>query len=419
MTLQRAFVAFRLWLSKVWPPWPYLVASAIALGLIESVHVWLDVRARWFGPAHFTIAPLRDGILFVLAVMYAGYRVAAFHPMLLPDYREWLMRTPWRWPRPLPFGPVHLVSQDLSLLGVLISIQQFGGVFSPHAVPLAFLVTYTAGIAVATWRTGACGWAYFVAALLGIPLVLCMRPVESLLAALVATVIAFIATQVTLARFPWTGPAWVMHGDARSMKEAQERKVSELIGWPWNQMAPVSPRLRIPRFDAISLSLLGGWLFWVVGELFVEIQFGGNRLGNNQRAGVAQFLMSKGIFWTMMVIVIRRIAIYIYGRRPPLTLFGRMFTGRWIIPSYDQILLAPIMVVVLASAGGTLVWWPGNPAPLATAGVVEAVLLLVGLTAGPSLEAWRLTASHRVVPDIEMEAQAAGSTHRKEFVQLS
>ncbi|HTN02550.1 MAG TPA: hypothetical protein VL132_11750 [Planctomycetaceae bacterium] len=419
MILQHAFLAFRLWLSKVWPPWPYLVGATIALGLIESIHVWQEVQARRFGPVGLPIGQLRDGILVAMAIIYAGYRVAAFHPMLLPDYREWLMRTPWRWPRPLPFGPVHLVPQDLSLLGVMISLQQFGGVFSPHALPLTFLVTYSAGIAVATWRTGACGWAYFVAAVLGIPLVLCARPVESLLAALAVTVIAILAAQVTLARFPWSGPAWVAHGDARSMKEAQERKVTELIGWPWNQMAPVSPRLRIPRFDAICLSLLGGWLFWVAGMLFVEMQLGGNRFANPLNLGFAQFLMSKGIFWTMMVIVIRRIAIYIYGRRPPLTLFGRMFTGRWIIPSYDQILLAPIMVVVLASAGGALVWWPGNPAPLATAGVVEAVLLLVGLTAGPSLEAWRLTASHRVVPDIEMEAQAAGSTHRKEFVQLS
>ncbi len=414
MMLQRAFVAFRLWLSKVWPPWPYLVAAAIVLTLIEGVRLWCDQ----IGAMH-SLGEIRDGCLVLLSLFYAGYRVAAFHPMLLPDYREWLMRTPWRWPRPLPFGPLHLVPQDLSLLGVLISIQQFGGVLSPHNVPLAFLSFYSAGIAVATWRTGACGWAYLVAGLLGVPLLLSSRPVESLLAVLVVTIVAIIAAQVTLARFPWSGPAWVTHGDARSMKEAQERKVTELIGWPWSQLAPTPPRLRIPRFDAICLSLLGGWLFWVAGTLFLELQLGGNRFANPRNVGFAQFLMSKGIFWTMMVIMIRRIAIYIYGRRPPLTLFGRMFTGRWIIPSYDQILLAPIMVVVLASAGGALVWWPGNPAPLATAGVVEAVLLLVGLTAGPSLEAWRLTASHRVVPDIEMEAQAAGSTHRKEFVQLS
>lgn len=419
MILQHAFVAFRLWLSKVWPPWPYLVGALLILSLIESIHVWHEAQVRRFGPQDFPIANIRDGALVVMAILYAGYRVAAFHPMLLPDYREWLMRTPWRWPRPLPFGPLHLVPQDLSLLGLLISIQQFGGAISPHVVPLAFLWSYSAGIAAATWRTGACGWAYLIAGLLGVPLVLSSRPVESLLAVLVVAVTAIVAAQVTLARFPWSGPAWVTHGDARSMKEAQERMVSELIGWPWNQLAPTPPRLRIPRFDAICLSLLGGWLFWVAGELFVQTQMAGNRFGNPRNLGFAQFLVTKGIFWTMMVIVIRRIAIYIYGRRPPLTLFGRIFTGRWIIPSYDQILLAPAMAVILAAAGGTLIWWPGNPAPLATAGIVEAVLLLVGLTAGPTLEKWRLTAAHRVVPDIEMEAQAAGSTHRKEFVQLS
>lgn len=418
MILQRAFLAFRLWLSRVWPPWPYLVGALLILGLIESIHVWHEAQVRRFGPVDFPISNIRDGALVVMAMFYAAYRVAAFHPMLLPEYRDWLMRTPWRWPRPLPFGPAHLVPQDLSLLGLLISIQQFAGVFSPHAVPLAFLWMYSAGIAAATWRTGACGWAYLVAALLGPPLVLSPRPVESLLAVLVATIAAILAAQVTLARFPWSGPTWVMHGDARSMKEAQERMVSELIGWPWNQLAPTSPRLRIPRFDAICLSLLGGWFLWVAGMVFVALQNAGNP-NRGLNLGFTQFLMSKAIFWTTMVIVIRRIAIYIYGRRPPLTLFGRLFTGRWIIPSYDQILLAPLMAVILAAAGGTLVWWPGNPAPLATAGVVEAVLLLVGLTSGPTLEKWRLTASHRVVPDIEMEAQAAGSTHRKEFVQLS
>lgn len=418
MTLQRAFLAFRLWLSRVWPPWPYVVAGLLVLGVFEGFRAWFEFQ---FGPIvgpKSDIVRVRDGWMLFLVVAYAAYRVAAFHPMLLPDYREWLMRTPWRWPRPLPFGPVHLVSQDLSLVGLLMSYQQLGGEFSPHALPLAFLWTYSAGIAFATWRTGACGWGYLVTALLGVPLVLVLRPVESLLAALGLTVVAIIATQVTLARFPWSGPAWVTHGDARSMKEAQERKVSELIGWPWSQLAPTPPRLRIPWFDAICLSLLGGWLFWVGGTLLVELVIAANP-NFPPNAFPGQFLMSKGIFWTMMVIVIRRIAIYIYGRRPPLTLFGRMFTGRWIIPSYDQILLAPIMVVILGAAGGGLVWWPGNPAPLATAGIVEAALLLVGLTAGPSLEAWRLTASHRVVPDIEMEAQAAGSTHRKEFVQLS
>jgi hypothetical protein len=98
-----------------------------------------------------------------------------------------------------------------------------------------------------------------------------------------------------------------------------------------------------------------------------------------------------------------RSMIYCSGNRPPISLAGRMATMRWIIPTYDRVLAAPLLGagVTLALFGCSLVdsrhdrWL----LPLGAAAV-----LLISLGLGPSLRSWRLTGGHRIVPGLQTDS---------------
>ena len=56
-----------------------------------------------------------------------------------------------------------------------------------------------------------------------------------------------------------------------------------------------------------------------------------------------------------------RVSAYVTGYAPPISLGGRFRTFRWIIPSYDQVLVTPLVSMfagLLAFAGAKSLGWP-------------------------------------------------------------
>jgi hypothetical protein len=96
--------------------------------------------------------------------------------------------------------------------------------------------------------------------------------------------------------------------------------------------------------------------------------------------------------------VLARLSAYCISYRPPISLFGRLATGRWIIPGYDRALVAPI--------GGLLIWWWLAPALSEVLHVPTAIGLSISLTLallavlvpGPSYRDWVLASPCRMVP---------------------
>jgi hypothetical protein len=97
-----------------------------------------------------------------------------------------------------------------------------------------------------------------------------------------------------------------------------------------------------------------------------------------------------------MLVCLIRIVVYFSTHRPPISVFGRLATGRWIIPSYDRAFLAPVVgLVVLGSLLPHFIGINMHPSPLELPLVVTAVLL-IALVPGPSFQTWSLTCESRI-----------------------
>jgi hypothetical protein len=98
---------------------------------------------------------------------------------------------------------------------------------------------------------------------------------------------------------------------------------------------------------------------------------------------------------SVLFLALLRLAIYIGSYAPPMTVWGRIRTLRPIIPGYDQVLLAPICVLLIGLLAFDRFRPPGLD-DLVFLPIAEAVATAVALTTGPSLERWRLTGQHRI-----------------------
>ena len=89
-----------------------------------------------------------------------------------------------------------------------------------------------------------------------------------------------------------------------------------------------------------------------------------------------------------------RLCYYLMIGMPPISLLGRVATGRLILPGYDKIFIAPVcaagLALVMANVHSpifTMPAWAGI-----TSGFVSAVLL----AGGPTLADWKLTGEYRI-----------------------
>ena len=131
------FRRFRAWLRVVLPAENALFGALI---LTLAPVLYAGIRSRLGADTDWeeglpTLVPLLS------AVIYGVFRAVYFNPMEHRAYGAWLSESPWQFPRPLPLGPLHLVWQDLFIVGLLTAIF-------PHDfltrlnVPTIFLLAY-------------------------------------------------------------------------------------------------------------------------------------------------------------------------------------------------------------------------------------------------------------------------------------
>jgi hypothetical protein len=90
-----------------------------------------------------------------------------------------------------------------------------------------------------------------------------------------------------------------------------------------------------------------------------------------------------------------RLSIYCGSCRPPISLAGRLATRRFVIPGYDQIFVAPLLVLLIGIAG-PLILWHCEANDSLTAGITMFAMVAVTLGMGPTLGLWQLTGEHRI-----------------------
>lgn len=369
------------WLRKVMP-------SEWLVGLILLYVFCLALeRLREWRLSESPDGRLHLATLVLAACCYAVYRVWAFHPALRPQYYEWLAGTPWTSQRPLPLGPIHLVAQDAVIVGAAFLLAW------PHAGPPAFIIVqhflfwYLLTLGVGLWSAGEKSYTYVLTLGLGLMVHVSSNLAVYFAAALAVYGFGWLSLRGSLARFPWQFSR--IQQLSKSIKEGQLGKDGRKgLGWPFSQLGPkvTEDWARFPWRKAAYTSVLVGWLYYTLVPFFA----GALRSKDGQGLPVDVFY-----YEALWIIFLLRLWIYVKCYMPPIGFWGRMCTGRWIIPEYDKIFIAPCLA-------GAAVWGLLRLGALAgleeivSQSVALAVFLFIILGMGPTLEAWRLTGNNRI-----------------------
>ncbi len=327
--------------------------------------------------AHGTLVGQR--LIFLAAGLFGVYRGVIFHPYFRPDYREWLERTPWTWSMPLPLGPVHLVWEDAIvpvLLGLLALRHEQILLFAPALFSAA---AYLAVLGAAFCGTGQWSFGFTVFFLLGLIIRLNTFAWAAAGVAVGTYVVSLVGLRACLAAFPWKDrTTTIQFWELLDNQKQQEKEV----GWPFNQLSPVPTTVCVPAVLGLFVSLLAGW--WLHA-------FAANLSDASDQGEFLRFafcLVGVGAALT-------RFISYFWGYLPPISLWGRVRTMRWIIAGYDQIFLAALSIAAVVTVADLA---RKQFDLLVVAPVSVFLTLLIAFNMGPTLRNWHTTGKHRIVP---------------------
>lgn len=367
------------------PPWtPYVLLSVAVPEMIFGFTFWL-IPGGMAEPLR-----MRDYAWMFVATWLGARRLSDFHPLYHEKYREWLRLTPWTSRVPLPMGPLHLIPQD-GLWLTLIWIVWHNPQFSPLYLPLVFLTAYLVIVCPTLAATGEKSIAWLLAFVLGEVVRQWYEPLTALVAASWLYLAAWVGLRRSLTRFPWPDTAVV-----RAVQAVRQRQSRQMLGWPLDQLLLRRGGLsRGPILQSTAISLLIGWWAYCVCSLAP------NPLD-------ADMLMRMFLVIPLGAAVSRRVLRFWIDYRSPISLWGRLWTLRWIIPRYDHILVTPaLMVFVAALLPLVLANW--QVPDLAAQAMTISLVVFLALAMPPSLERWRLSGFFRIVP---------GGTNRAEFEKI-
>ncbi|MHC4083754.1 MAG: hypothetical protein ACYSWZ_03785 [Planctomycetota bacterium] len=335
--------------------------------LLDLYIIYLDI------PVPKNIGAIRMPLLVIASALYGYYRVRAFHPFYSRKYREWLCLIPWSVDKPLLQGPVHLIWADLITLVPLTVLAYSNYSISAPVPVIVFLSVYLVMICITfvADRASLVVLCLFLAPFTFYPFA---NRYFAVLVLIVIYIICWVVLHQFLRGFPWNTKYW----KADMVKELREKAISQrVIGWPFRYLN-IYEASGISVFGAFVLSLLLTWwlhvIFWIAGgpHLFIGL-----------------------LIMLPICVALFRAIIYAGIYRPPISLLGRIFTGRLIIPGYDMIFIAPIYILL----AGTLL-----PFALGLLGVNLTLIIeisffmifFLAFSLPPNLREWRLTGAHRI-----------------------
>jgi hypothetical protein len=320
-------------------------------------------------------------ILILCSIALGLYRVAAFHPFFRPDYRRWLMSTPWDVRKPLPLGPIELVPQDALAIGILGLLGSYQGQIRSIVLINTFLFSHILFLVATFWKTRVPGFGYISAMLLGFVPQVWSRPWVTL--GLLAGLYLFAREGLwrALARFPWTSE--------RFPAESAPGRVDHYLycGWHFDRFhRDISTAQRVNVVDAVLGCMLGGWWLSNLASLIPA---------PDGREAILTIVLCS----CTLVSVYARLMLYVSGYRPPISLWGRIRTFQWLIPGYDQVFIGPLLTLI----AGPLVILALRPLGLdfeIRLSFAVGSVVFVALVAPPGLRHWRLTGRHRLGPTL-------------------
>lgn len=360
------------WLACLLPP-GYVLAIAGLFYLVIEFLAWQVAGSfkGFFWPANGAavqeIFRMRNAWLTAAAAAYGAWRVLAFHPFYRSSYAAWLKQTPWTSRYPLPMGPIRLAAPDVAVAAILLAAtHSFTAAWL--WIPVMLLVGHGMAVALALFWTGPRWTAYAIGFLLGLLVLVSREPIMVLATAVAISLAAHGGIRSSLARFPWDRSDATIPFLLGLFKRPPEVS-AQALGYPYDGLSPHPPELCLPLRDGIALSLLPAWWAFAAIEVLPE----------KAAIGVAMLC----VYFLPFQVGIRSL-VYLAVYWPPISLWGRIVTGRWIIPGYDQALAAPLLATVLGIGLAAAGIRYKLSLQLVLPACISAVTL-VTLTMGPSL----------------------------------
>jgi hypothetical protein len=383
----------------VWPP-VLMVAlfafiyGALASGLWLIHHIGTHTRGGIVIDDMPDIGPIYMVILGGAAVFYALYRLFRFHPACNWPYAAWLRSSPWTANQPLPLGPVHPVWQDAAVIGVLMVIAKCHARIDPVLPVVAFGLTYLIVMTILMAITR--NWPSFLALGFLWPTLMlpCVEGWPTIILVVLLILVIWQGHRKSLRTFPWP-----FLSKPNITKAASERfglnfelRVDKLsggpsyLGWPYLVLSPKSERRPITTSISFLMSSLAGWWTYCV-------------IKSSEMESLPELIL---VFALLSAVI--RLAIYCSSIAPPFNVWGRIASGRIVLPGFDKVFLTPLAVVLIGVVGGMAIRRSGLWYAV-TESCVIALLWFVLFTGGPTLRNWILTGQLRFRPALAIRAK--------------
>jgi hypothetical protein len=310
----------------------------------------------------------QGAILVGFCIVAGMWRIVAHHPAYHAGYRKWLTTTPWTAKVPLPFGSMMVTWQDGLFLLAAMWLAHSHSRPSPTQLLCAFGITYAVVAAFSLLATKRPNEAFVLAAGLAAMVPAWSHPLGAIGIAACLCAFACVALHRSLAGFPWETGKFLTIG-ARPAA-------------PMDRLGPLPVEQRLSWREALMLASLGGLWTFVIAQA-------------SQMAGIERSEIMVIAECSALVGLIRFVVYISGGHLPPISLLGRIATGRIMIPGFDKILLAPACGFALSIVTPIALSRLGLTGPVCLATTVGLVLA-ANLGLGPDLNAWRLTGAHRI-----------------------
>ena len=317
---------------------------------------------------------LKRAVLFGACAIYGFSRFQPRHPILHPSYLNWLQTTTWHHRLPLPLGSISLDWKSCVVIGIFAALAKYDLGINPLTVLVVFGIFYLGLATIALIATESIESIGLLVGFGGVVLIY-PDPVGMIAILIAMYCIFYIGLLHSLRRFPW-------NADDPATKSI--KRLDRNLGRPFRMLIAGRSMPEVKFKDALAAALVVGW--WV---FCAETQ-----AMHNDRSPMDQTFYSMVV--TGIGLAIARLMLYCIEFQPPISFFGRIFTGRLIIPGYDYVFLGPIAAALTPPFVDRFAEAMHAPPTIATA-LAVACGLLVALAAGPSRRHWDLTGQHRIM----------------------
>lgn len=327
--------------------------------LMEVFNAGASVRHAW--------------VLGLGCVFYGIARLTSRHPVFSIGYKTWLGTTPWTGRMRLPLGPARLGWTDGLLLGLAVVAAHYSTSMTALLPLIAFGAAYLvmAMLSVIDVRPPA-----GIVMILAFGLVIRLgRHPAAILAILLGLYLFYLLNlRRSLDAVSWVSPP----------RQPNASRLARRLGWPFAPLGPANPSPYAQGGMALAIAAIFGWLVYCI-----DFQFQASSSPGDPPPYL--FILVAGFLAS-----VNRLLVYAYGYQWPISVLGRIGSGRLILPHYDKVFLTPLCTMLAAG----LLFLAGPRLDISIPlylGASIAIIVAVAVGGGPSLRRWRLTGGHRIV----------------------